>query len=124
MDPTDHTNPHNIHHITYDFCTAGLSPAAVAIHVADARDELSAHFDIEREKVNVRKGPGVETDIVVMVGAAGKNNDDTLKVKASRVVFPMLRYLLKHGQVTAAREDGFAQRVLTLVRPRQSAGVR
>ncbi len=110
-----------IHHITYEFSPLGLSEAIVAYHIEDVKDALSEEFGIARDAVLIMQNKKAETiDVRVMVGGS---QDEIRKIAATRVVQPLFSYLFSQPAVTAARESGFTQVVLTVVKPRQVAGV-
>jgi len=114
----------NVHHITYYFPTAGLTPDLVERHAREARASLAAHFAIDLEAVQVKHGPKLEHDVTVMVGASGKSQDMACKVAAMRVLMPLFRALTYVRPAPRVLVDKFADVpgpvvLLRLVKPKE-----
>ena len=109
----------DIHHITYDFSTAGLAEAVVQQHISAATSALAAAFDLPLDRVQVRSSLNTELDVHVMVGR-GNQQCFERKVQAMRVVMPLYRYLRYVPAVVheAAPAGGGEVALLRLLRPR------
>ena len=117
----DSDNTPAIHHVTYEFSPVGLSEETVAFHVKDVKAVLSDLFGLSREMVHITPNKKAESiDVRVMVGGS---QDYIRKIAATREVHPLFAELHKQPALMQARVDGYEQVMLTVVRPRQPAGV-